>query len=739
MKSEKFRFPVLTSAPKSWHAATKLLLASQGQIACANSSEDDAPCIHPEGEHTTSCCRRHAVVLPGVGHTEYPFPTTDELVAGAIAYFNGLAREYEKHGKKFVQPEESLGESDGEMFLAYVRRSLSSRPTNLSQWHRRRRLREQARAQASRGVMRAVNLPKIPINPLIPEGDGVTMTATAGPVLRIAAGTLAKMMHDGRFKSVIARQFDPFKGACNWALNNMPKKFHAPAASLRDHLLKLEDIYAQSLPRVIQFLGAQYPQASEEELLDAAVSVLNEQLNEILYVLQIWTDSFTQRMYGFYPQLDYVHFTVEQANHLFHNGDLTSDGDGGVKTRAFHLNDCFMARFSDQGPATIPGGRGPVGAHAIEVPFDEADLIVGYLPLYLHEFRHDFYNDVDGLADNMTEAVVKAITAAHAAGKFKFSSDKMMLGKQPVRMIDMITQVYAQTLSETDADIAGGVSLSGEAFMYSMLATFCAFNLRGQSAFDANRMLRHGSYFAIGEQGELGIEPHMPDYMRAYVVAAALDCIGFHAEADECRMLADQAAGVPLPKNIVWRNMDPKSKFKFDISIPMSDLKQVAPVVVDAIFNALLPSLGGKSTAQLVNWNRKRQDKVDALVRNLVSGKSDIPWEMGDFWAPYVAAADIKAKWTLWKSGRFAPQTAALFTEKNSRKMMDQVRARFIEKQAAEAAAKAKVTSPAPVAAPPTTGLIVPTADETAKYGTGVATTSGAPVPTAEGTPPAGQ
>lgn len=692
--TETVRLPKAKGIPSAWQRATKALAAGSGGALCIKATPDsNEPCVHPGGEHETACCRRHAVVLPGSGRAEYPFPTTDELVARAIAYFNALAREFEKNGKHIVMGHEALGEDSGELFLAYVRRSLSGPPLNLSQWQRRRRLRDQAKAQAARnapasGVQQAISLPKVKKQPLIPEADGVTMTETAGPVLRIAAGTLAKIMYDGRFKSVIARQFDPYKGACNWALGNMPEKYHEPAASLREHLTKLEEIYGESLPRVIKFLSAQYPNASDEELLDAAVSVLNEQLMEILTVLGIWTDSFAQRMYGFYPELDYVHFTVGQANHLYHNGDLDSESESGVKSRAFHLYDVFMARYSDQGPATIPGGRGPVGAHAIEVPFDEADVLVIYMPLYMHEFRHDFYNDVDGLADDMTEAVVNAIRTADGAGKFKFTSDTLMLGKQPVRMIDMITQVYAQTLSETDADIAGGISLTGESFMYSMLATFSAFNLRGTDPFEANRMLRSGSYFAIGEQGELAFEPHMPDFMRAHVVAAALEAIGFSAEAAECRRLADQAAGVPLPQYIYWRNIDPKSKFRFEIRVPVSDLKQVAPVVVDAIFHAKLPSLGGHSTAELVNWTRKRQDKVDALVKLLMEGKAEVPFDMGDFWGTYVAAAAIKAVWALWKSGRYAPKAAALFVEANARKMMDQVRTAFEAKQTVAVASK---------------------------------------------------
>jgi hypothetical protein len=120
-------------------------------------------------------------------------------------------------------------------------------------------------------------------------------------------------------------------------------------------------------------------------------------------------------------------------------------------------------------------------------------------------------------------------------------------------------------------------------------------------------------------------------------------------------------------------------------------------VVADAILNAPLPALGGLSTAQMVNWTPKRQEKVDALVKNLMNGSSEIPWEMGDFWAPYVAAAAIKAAWGLWKSGTVPPMYAAAFVEANARKMMDQVKERFEAQEAAaqEAAAESAKDAPA--------------------------------------------
>jgi hypothetical protein len=683
----------------------------QSVVAQGAQSEETSGCTHKKDE-TGPCCRRHAVVLPGYGKRDYPFPTPDELLASSIALWNALQREHQSAGLQLeiggdeqTEPEAEetprprTGQKRSPRLIALGKGPLHTRRSRNRQWfdddawqRARARVAKEKSDEAAQ-----------PVSKLISDIGGKTTSPTNGPVLRIAAGTLAHFMHEGRDKAAIARQFDPLRGAVNWALTEMPAKYRPAkyrdtAASLKDQLARLVDVYRQVLPQFVQFLGAQYPKASEEELLEVAVSILNEQLSEILTVLSIWTDSFAQRRDGMYTQLEYVHFTVEQALRLFQTGDASAREEKGIKTHAFHVGDVFMARFSDQGPATIPGGRGPVGAHAIEVPFDEQDVIVLYTPLYTHEFRHDYYSDVDGLPESLTEAVVNAIQQAAKDGKFKFSSEKIMLGKQAVPTLSLITQVMAQTLGETDADIAGGVSLTGEAYGYSMLATFSAFNIRGQNPVAVNRMLRHSSVYAVGPQGELAIEPHLPDYIRVYTVAAALEKMGFAAEADEFRRLADQASGIPQPTHILWHNIDPDSKYKFEIKIPMDDLKQVVPVVVDAILNAPLPALNGLSTSQMVNWTPKRQEKVDALVQALIQGSSTIPWEMGDFWATYVAAAVTKAAWTLWKSGTLPPVIATAVVEENGRKMMDQVKERFeqmeAEAEASRPVAEEPVTKP---------------------------------------------
>jgi hypothetical protein len=693
--------------PRLWRRVIAGLSQSDQALTCVDTSHGNV-CTHPEGEHDNNCCRRHVVILPGYGKRDYPFPTTDELVDGAIAYINALQAAYAQAGRKLVigageEGDEPTAEQAQKEFVSFVARlglpsKLSARHIAISRQMQRVVSGNPLLDDETREIIRAGigNLPKPKVEGVIPTIDGGRAPVT-GPELLVTAGTFSAIMEAGRYKAVIARQFDPLKGAVNWALENMPEKYHPTAESLGQQLAKLEEIYAEALPRVIKFLESQNPKASEQDLLDAAVSVLNQQLAEILYVLSIWTDSFAQQRDGMYKQLLYVVFTVEQALAISlgkgeEEVDHSPDGSM-IKTHAMHLRDVFMARFAEGGPATIPGGRGPVGAHAIEVPFDEADVLVIFLPLYLHEFRHDFYNDVEQLAEQLTEAVVEAITKADKAGKFKFSTDKIMLGKQEVPLVSMITQVFAQTLSETDADLGGGVCQCGPAFLYSMMATFSAFNMRGGNAFNMNRLLRSSSYYAIGEQGELAFEPHMPDFMRVFVVADGLRKVGnpgdFEDEAAECESLGDKAGGFPRPTHIVWRNIDPKSRFKFQIKLAVSDLRQVVPVVVDAIMNTPLACLGGKSTTQLVNWTRKRQDKVDALVASLLAGKADIPWEMGDFWAPYVAAAAITAVWAFIKSAELPPMVAVALVEANARQMMDAVKA-YHERGRAAAPAEEK-------------------------------------------------
>jgi hypothetical protein len=301
------------------------------------------------------------------------------------------------------------------------------------------------------------------------------------------------------------------------------------------------------------------------------------------------------------------------------------------------------------------------------------------LPLYAHEFRHDVFHDVVGLEDDVREAVAKAIVEAYEKGELKFSQEFIKLGRQKVKTIDLMVKMIADTTPEIDADISGGVLLTGVAFLYLVILSFSAFNAKGRTVESTPRLLRSASYFELvpdEKTGAVALEffPHPPDYIRAHIVAAALDEIGFKAEGDECRTLADIAAGDPLPKLIKW--FDASGKSKLVIEIPVDDIKAVAPVIAKALIRTPLKSLGDVATGDILNWDRKRQAKVDKLAEILMQGRSDIPAELGDVYATYVAAAAALAYWGSVGAGRRAKLHAVPMIEKNALAMLNTIRER---------------------------------------------------------------
>ena len=232
---------------------------------------------------------------------------------------------------------------------------------------------------------------------------------------------------------------------------------------------------------------------------------------------------------------------------------------------------------------------------------------------------------------------------------------------------------------EIDADISGGVLLTGVAFLYLVILSFSAFNARGRTVESTPRLLRTGSYYELvpdEKTGAVALEffPHPPDYIRAHIVAAALDEIGFKAEANECRTLADIACGDPLPEVVKW--YDSTGKSKLVIEIPVADIKAVAPIVAKALIRTPLKSLGNVATGDILNWDKKRQAKVDKLAELLMQGRSDIPESLGDVYATYVAAAAALAYWGAVGAGQRAKLQAVPMIEKNALAMLATIRER---------------------------------------------------------------
>jgi hypothetical protein len=454
-------------------------------------------------------------------------------------------------------------------------------------------------------------------------------------------------------------------GTLNWASKNMPEQYRKGARSLQTQFDTIVPRFKQALLQLIRELAKRNPNVPQSQLLKHAVDLLLEQLGGFRFISKVYTDSFAQYRDGVYAsELMAINFFYNQAAALFKRVDPDSPEKKaeGLESIIYQVGDNYLARFTSMSLATIPGSKGPIGIHALQMPFDFQDILAIMLPLLAHEFRHNLFADVKGLDDEMRAVLKAAIIADHKSGALKFGSEEMMLGEQKVPTRDLMVKLMVDSIGEIDADIAGGVLFDGTAYLYNMMLSFPAMLVRGTPLAKAKKLLRTESTYRLIKQEDgshaLVFEPHPPDYIRAYIVAAGLDEIGFKAEADECRRLADLAVGQPLPTHITWSDgggdeheegegEGKSEKSDMVIAFTVEDIKAVAPTVARAIIRAKLKSLGGRSTFEMVDWNAAREAKVQKLAQVLVAGGSEVPADIGSVYATYVGAAATLAYWQL--------------------------------------------------------------------------------------------
>ncbi|MBU6453063.1 MAG: hypothetical protein KGS72_14860 [Cyanobacteria bacterium REEB67] len=656
------------------------------------------------GGHNGPCCRPHVVICPGSGEKDFPFPDAETLTVRALA----------RYKKKLRTARNEAGKADAE------KNKGTQNPFDQADDELRHepvigvkfeRIFSPGLENGLGGGVQLGQLGKIP-QPvkLIPQTQQSKDDMIDG-TLFVAAGGLVGLLEDGKYDAIAAERFDEYDDKVAFARRTWPQRYQAAISSISDQLGQLRRVYVTSLPLTMDGLRAQNPGVSEGSLLEAAKHLLDEELQQIISIIKIYTDPFGQSRSGKYKELEAVVFAVEQAYALFEGCDpanpLTSaEAKKRLETRVFGVGNVFLARFSDQGPATIPGTRGPIGAHALEVPHNERNIIPIMLTLYMHEFRHDIFHDVDGLGEELTQVVATAIADAHDKGELVLTRETTNLGKQKVPTLQLIIKAFADMIGEVDADTSGGVLLSGPAFSYNTLSTFSAFNSQRKGIFNQRKLLRTGSGYELAklENGQVALSflPHPPDYIRAFIIAAALDEIGFPAEAQQCRKIADQAVGKRnIPEFITWDDVNAsKGKGGPQVRIAVEDLKRVAPIVVKALIRTPLESLGGVSTTEIINWTAKSQAKTDILTDMLMNGVWPLPTDKGDIHVTHVIAASTMAYWGLCKSGMH-PRDAAELVVPGGLNMILQVRQR-IEKlhaetlaaEAAEAAAHRQVVGP---------------------------------------------
>jgi hypothetical protein len=488
---------------------------------------------------------------------------------------------------------------------------------------------------------------------VLPAGVTTRESYTAGMILLQSADGMQELMMARMFDGFYEERFGEPRVVLAWGVfpGNMPAKKLPAVTSLARNWDRLEVSYRAALPKLTRELAKKNPKAPLMAVVQKAVELLDEQLARPLYVLTIYTESVKQVKDGrFVPELDAVEVFFQDAFRLYFTGDLHCLPDGKqapvqLPASTYEVGAVFMPRVTSGGLATIPGARGPVGANALQLPFEMLDILMLVLPLLGHEARHNVYHDVKGTEEELLKVVEQAIRDAHTAGVIKFQNDEMTLGEQKVKTIDLIVRLFCDWLSEVDADVVGGVLFSGPAFGANMVMSFPAMMVRDGKVSEKVKLIRTNSVFSLVPQPDgnvaLVFEEHPIDYIRIYLVAAALEEIGFAKQAKELRELADFAVGDELPKEVTYKEADDQTDMV--IKFATADLLAVASVMVKAIIRTPLAAQLGKSCGDLVMWNAKRQAKVDVLTDILSKGSSDLPTNQGSIFATYIGAAASQA------------------------------------------------------------------------------------------------
>ena len=593
----------------------------------------------PGHEHHTN------IDVAGTGSDDFNFPSTEDLVKRSLKRAAREAKNQRKRdrkaGKSVTQPQgdsDNTGNGDGKSLI---------------------------------GDLVIPQVAKV-----VPAGQ-TRESYTDGQTILQGADGFQAMMIARQFDGYYEERFGDMASLFTWGIANMEAKYKPVVISLDRQLGKLRTSYEKALPQLVADLAKRNPKAPIMAVMQKAVQLIDKELMQILYVLNVYAESIKQGRDGrFTSELGAVAVFFEDAFNLYTAGDMHCTADGSKLPQQlpmdnYSVGDVFMPRVTASGLATIPGARGPVGANALQVPFEMLDILMLVLPLLGHEARHNVYHDVKGLEEESLEVVEKAIRDAHTAGTIKFAADEMEVNGDKVPTIEMVVKLFCEWLGEIDADVVGGVLFSGEAFGDNMIMSFPAMMVRSGKVSSKENLLRNESRYHLVPQkdGSVGLvfEEHPVDFVRVKLVAATLEEIGFAKAGTRLRELADFMVGDVIPTEVIYK--DAEGKEDLVIKFNTADLVAVGPVVAKALIRTPMKSLSGKSNGDLVMWNSHRQAKVEAIAAILEKGSSELPNDQGSIFATYVGSAATNAFLRLVAS-KVDPVTAARTVNVNALKMV---------------------------------------------------------------------
>jgi hypothetical protein len=438
-------------------------------------------------------------------------------------------------------------------------------------------------------------------------------------------------------------------------------KLQPAANSLMVQLETAEALYRQVLPDLLQMLEGMYPQMPEEALIEVAAQAIDQELMIIHYVMWVWADIFSQdRNRFFVKERATIDEFIDGCFELFVGTECGKCGDTCRNLLStMTVGGRFACRYEAGGPSTLPAeafqARGPSGAdaaHAVNIPFNMQKITAFVKVIFAHEFMHDIFADIQGkkgglsLEKELLQVVDTALVTAYnkkegERGRLKLSTPYIMVGDQKVKTITLLRKIFADTLNEMNADISGGILLTGPAFLDCMIVTFKALYGPILRRYGRENKFPNETIYTVDAEGRLEVEAHLPPFIRAKIVRFALELLGFKKEAKKYSKLTDQATELSeSPEFATW--FDAEGNFP-NIDVPCVDLEAAGRIVVKAIMSTRLKSLNGRSMRQLMNWTRARQDKVDILVKIMIGELTMDDLPEGSIYETYVAAAAVLA------------------------------------------------------------------------------------------------
>lgn len=491
--------------------------------------------------------------------------------------------------------------------------------------------------------------------------------ADGDPTLWVVAQGMLDVLNARKWELYVAR-FDEISGAYNSARQSIKDKRMDEILlwvieSLDSHVNELRAIYSHVLPRAVDSLGAAHPELQDDALAFCVAEALDEMFWDINQVLSLYARAFRQEMDGLYPVLDGLRIFLQSTYSLFETGDPTGCTEcvPALQNRVFRAGSRFLLLCGSEGPATIPGGqellKGPIGVHLGLVNLNELPMLLFELPVFGHENYHNIYFDVERLPEETLEKALRKVQSWGEAGKFHFSVDNVLVGKQEVPILPLLTSIIIQQLPEIVADLTGGVCFSGGAYWKSVFQLFVALNSGRRGVLNTKETLRTGSVFELSgkEDGRvrLAFETHTPDQARALLIAEAYDAIGLTGDAKQCRQYANQANGWECSEFMEW--VDANEEVGWTIKVRTSDFVQLFRPVIEAVLFEKMESLGGLSNTEIVNWTPARENKVQILVQHLLElffkGKTELQDDLGDIYPHYLGAALTHVLWHLAGKG----------------------------------------------------------------------------------------